>query len=155
MRDILEQYKETRRHCRKMAGKVAGAEDRTQWNAMGNHAEYVIRWLEKGREPGAMRGVERRAAYQREIPVDPHLFPFDKYMDCWVDGGGVVEKDFSMIIAARDLLTEKQWEAFEMYYAGMYSYGEIGDALGISKESAYYRVKGAKAKLEKYLTNAT
>lgn len=168
MQDLLEEYKETRRMCRRMQaeekewtdseewGVAASAEFRAKgWGEMASHADYVVRWLETGREPGTTRGIERRAAYQREIPVDPQMFPFDKYMDYWVDGDGVAEKDFSMIAAARELLTEKQWEAFEMYHAGMYTYEEIAEVLGISKPAAFYRVKSAKEKLGKHLTDAT
>lgn len=33
--------------------------------------EYIIEWLDTGKRPGNKRGIERRATYQRERPMDP------------------------------------------------------------------------------------
>lgn len=38
---------------------------------MISDVEYVIEWLETGRRPESKRGIERRAAYQREKLIDP------------------------------------------------------------------------------------
>ncbi|GEB35887.1 hypothetical protein [Brevibacillus parabrevis] len=37
---------------------------------MRGDVEWVIEWLESGRRPGNKRGIERRAAYQREKLMD-------------------------------------------------------------------------------------
>jgi len=42
-------------------------------NSWISNLQYVIQWLRTGRQPGTTRGVENRAAYQREIPMEPFL----------------------------------------------------------------------------------
>lgn len=37
-----------------------------------SNLNYTIQWIRTGRQPGTTRGIERRAAYDREIPVEPY-----------------------------------------------------------------------------------
>lgn len=45
-------------------------------NSWISNLQYVIQWLRTGRQPGTTRGVERRAVYEREIPVEPYLMQY-------------------------------------------------------------------------------
>lgn len=156
MRDLIEEYKETRWECRKMAGRAEGKEDKAQWNAMGNHADFVVRWLETGRQPGNVRGVERRAAYEREVLVDPTTFNFDYYLDPEEADEVIDEADeetldlffdeiFDEIL---DQLTEREREVWEMRKVGMMSQDEIAQIVGISRQRVSTLIKSAGRKIE-------
>ncbi|CAH8709759.1 Fis family transcriptional regulator [Paenibacillus thiaminolyticus] len=55
-----------------IAAEIATLEsDMSFLSSMISDREYDIEWMETGRRPGNKRGIERRAAYQRERPVDP------------------------------------------------------------------------------------
>lgn len=40
---------------------------------MASDLQYALEWLKTAKWPGNRRGVERRAAYQCMLPVDPQL----------------------------------------------------------------------------------
>lgn len=138
MRDILEQYKKTRRHCRKMAEKSETTEDRTQWNAMGNHADFVIQWLETGRQPGSMRGIERRSVYDRTILVDPtdeknQLLSYNPFDD--MPGEKTAEekeKEGALVDAILSSLTDRERDIYEMRHVRRMKRREIAEELGVT-----------------------
>lgn len=138
MRDLLEQYKETRRHCRKMAEKAETAEDKTHWNAMGSHADFVIRWLETGRQPGNMRGIERRSVYDRTILVDPTddtnlLLSYNPFDDMPGEKTAETrEAEAAMVGEILSCLTDREWEIYEMRHARRMKRREIAEELGVT-----------------------
>ncbi|WP_188433538.1 sigma-70 family RNA polymerase sigma factor [Kroppenstedtia guangzhouensis] len=175
LQDLLEQYKETRRYCRKMAEKTETGEDRTQWNGMRNHADFVIRWLETGREPGNMRGIERRAVYQREIPVDPHRFPLNpsdgnrrrchdgirrqvytgyeqaEWEDDREDREMAEEDEETIRLFLEEvlgILSDREREVWEMYHVGMMEQDEIAEVLGITQQRVSALFNRAERKME-------
>jgi len=48
------------------------------------------------------------------------------------------------------LLTERQQDIYEMYYAQDMSLGEIGEQLGISRQAVYDIIKRSSAQLEEF-----
>lgn len=41
-------------------------------NADLSNLKYAIEWMTLGHQPNHTRGIERRAAYEREVPVEPY-----------------------------------------------------------------------------------
>ncbi|MFV9509894.1 putative DNA-binding protein [Tepidibacillus sp. LV47] len=50
----------------------------------------------------------------------------------------------------QDLLTEKQRQYMELYFQDNYSFGEIAEAFGISRQAVYEHIKRAEQSLEEY-----
>lgn len=46
-------------------------EDKKIINSWISNLNYSIKWMEIGRQPNSMRGIERRSVYQNQILVDP------------------------------------------------------------------------------------
>ena len=115
---------------------------------MVSNLDYVIEWLETGRMLGNKRGVERLAAYQREIPTDL----IEKYMQpaphLEVDPNRWAELEHMEYILS--MLTERERECYEMYVGGQSTYREIGELLGINHKTAEENVKRAQAKIKTY-----
>jgi len=92
LRELLREYrltlKETRVLIAKLDKKITIAkrikdkkaqhilsrlqEDKKIINSWISNLQYSIEWLSTGRRPGATRGIENRAAYEREIPFEPY-----------------------------------------------------------------------------------
>jgi positive control factor len=72
MNNLIKEYKESLKITRKMYDNAV-EEDKKIIAGMISDLEFAIEWLETSRMPGNRRGIERRAAYQREKPFDPLL----------------------------------------------------------------------------------
>ena len=170
MQDLIQQYKESLRKVRK-AKEAANEVDRSILSGMEDGLRYAIQWMETGRMPGSRRGVERRAAYQREFPADPQRFPFDRFTayDPFADddyqivyGGSTMinvkaEKEIDPIddemigLFIDDILSclsEREREVFELRHVGGLAQDEIADALGVSQQRVSALLESADKKLE-------
>jgi RNA polymerase sigma-70 factor (ECF subfamily) len=97
---------------------------------------YVIEWLETGRRPGNRRGIERRAGYQREIPMDPSRLPAvsDRGAEPSSAGGMNEAARFRLEGALRGL-TERERSCYTLAHGESFSFAEIAAMLNISKSS--------------------
>lgn len=104
---------------------------------MISDCSYVIEWLETGRRPGNRRGIERRAAYQREIPTDPARLPVMVWVAEEADEPSPLEtelKQFRLEAALRGL-TARERECYVLAHGHGCTYAEIAELLQISKSS--------------------
>ncbi|MEK4494483.1 sigma factor-like helix-turn-helix DNA-binding protein [Ureibacillus sp. FSL W8-0352] len=111
---------------------------------------YSISWLKTGRQPGNTRGIERRAAYEREIPFDPYWIQLkkeDDYITC--EFNEEEESDFkqNLVIEMIKPLNQKEKEIFELA-ANDFSIREISNYLHIPKSTVSDTLKRCKRKIE-------
>lgn len=71
LQDLIQEYKDTRKSLLSAREQSEDKAERCIISEMISDCEFVIEWLKKGRRPGNIRGIERRAAYQREKLIDP------------------------------------------------------------------------------------
>ncbi|MES5869110.1 sigma-70 family RNA polymerase sigma factor [Bacillus cereus group sp. RP32] len=72
MRDLIIQYKETL--CRLENAKISAKEEEIKiLTSMISDVTYALEWMKNAKMPGNRRGMERRAAYQREKSYDSLL----------------------------------------------------------------------------------
>lgn len=169
MRDILQSYKETKSYTLKqkrvlekefvclekeMLGekkvslaRVRFVKDRLQkiehdieiLNAAISDATYVITWIQTGRMPGSIRGIERRAAYEREVSFESQWLDLLKDKNAVIhelpeEDESVQEMKSDLVNELKEYLTERQLEVFVMLGEGMEQL-DIAKALGISKQA--------------------
>ncbi|WP_413381436.1 peptidoglycan-binding protein [Alkalihalobacillus sp. 1P02AB] len=70
MKALIEEYKITLKQL-KNSREGLSSEQTEILSGMLSDLKYAIDWMSTGRSPQARRGIERKAAYQRERPVDP------------------------------------------------------------------------------------
>lgn len=126
---------------------------------LGN-LEYSLEWMETCRRPGNKRGIERRAAYQREKPMDPLIM--QRYIEHvgvetypWMDReqrDAVTMEERQRIEDALSVLTKKEKEAYLMVRGNCLSFAEAGRLLGIGKSTIQDRVERAERKLAAKVT---
>lgn len=119
-------------------------------NAAISSATYVITWISTGREPGTIRGIERRAAYEREVTFE------GKWLDSLIDQDAIIhdlprqddevrEMKKELVEDLKRYLTERQLEVFVMLGEGV-EQTEIAKILGVSKQTVNgIVVRGRKA----------
>lgn len=139
----------------KIAAEIAALEsDMSFLSAMISDREYDIEWMETGRRPGNKRGIERRAAYQRERPVDP--LKLQAYVSKSSSGGAVqaeriTDKERDRIEFALAQLSPRERECYEMTRGNGLSFAETGRILDIDKSTVQSNVKAAEEKLQHHI----
>lgn len=87
------------------------------------------------------------------VDIDRNLFPSLEIFDTGNTGNtGKTELNTFDFIRLSKLLTEKQREAFVLYYTG-HSMAAIAARLGVSKSTIQDRLKFARATLERFKEN--
>ncbi|MCD2456566.1 Fis family transcriptional regulator, partial [Staphylococcus aureus] len=87
--------------------------------------EYVTEWLEKGRQPGIRRAIDRRDVYQRLMIKDPRIIESFSSAMMFEPDGQVSEEDRDRIREALALLTDREKEMFLLHKVECFSYERI------------------------------
>lgn len=142
----LDNYKIALRIAHR-AYRRADPDDKKVISGMISDCEYAIEWLSSGRRPGNKRGIERRAAYQREKLVDP--LKMQAYMKNSTAGSPSNLSDWERykIQDALSRLTERERDCYVMAHGECFSFGQIANLLGISKGSVEEYIERAQRKI--------
>jgi positive control factor len=160
MEKLLKQYIETLKATKNLLEKAAD-EDKPIIRGMISDLEFAIEWMSTGRRPGNKRGIERRAAYQREKPFDPLLMQkFFRSSDPvykWDDHEKehvITEWDRQRIEDALSVLTKREREVYLMSRGYSLSYSEIANYLCISSSSVQTMIERAEKKIQKRINES-
>lgn len=148
MRDLLIAYKETRQGLQKLATS-APPEDESAINSMISDCTYVIEWLQSGRRPGARRGVDRRAAYDREVLISPEVLARRPTPS---PARRMEDNDYNRLLQVLAILSSRELTCFEMHHVGLWSEYEIADHLNISRDSVHEYLARAHEKIKNFIT---
>jgi len=163
MQDLLHGYKETRKGLNiayealrsyAEAGDEAAIAERQLIGEMRGEVNWVIEWLETGRRPGNKRGIERRAAYQREKLVDP--VRMQAYVSRATAGSPANLTDWqrNQIEDALCVLSDRERECYILAHGQGFSHEYIADLLGITKGSVDSYIVRAQEKITNRLQNS-
>jgi positive control factor len=155
LENLILSYKDNLSKAKKMI-KKASDRDKSLLNGMISDLQYTIEWMEKGRQPGNKRGIERLAAYQRERPFDPLLMQrFFRSRDetyAWEEAENesvISSAEQEMIEDALSVLTAKEREVYLMSRGHCLSYSQIANYLCISSSSVQTMIERAEKKIAK------
>lgn|GEM_PF-3290851 len=163
-RGFLSEMKELKLSYRKEYWKVRRALKKT--GEKGDHPDekllrdtlksltYAIMWMHTGREPGgSKRGIERRAAYQRNKMVDPLIM---QSMKSGANAGGpsnLSDWERFQLEEALRRLSPRERECYEMKHGQGFSHSYIAKLLKIDKDSVKEYVDRAQRKVTADLDN--
>lgn len=160
MEKLLKQYRESLRLAKKLLEK-ASDEDKKIIRGMISDLEFAIEWMTTGRRPGNRRGIERRAAYQREKPFDPLLmqkfFRSSEPTYEWDDHereSVITEWDQQRIEDALSVLTDREREVYLMSRGYCLTYSEIANYLCISSSSVQSMIERAENKIKRRINES-
>jgi positive control factor len=161
MEDLLKGYRSTLRYIEELK-KEAPEEDKALLGSMASDLEYAIEWMRTGRRPGNKRGIERRAAYQREKIVDPIVMQkFFKSIDTdpygWIDQKPIsiiTESEKERIEDALCILTELEKEMYLMSRGHCLSYAQIANYFKVSRSAVQGTVERAEKKISKRINSS-
>lgn len=171
MNDLLKEYKETRKKLRiyydqlrdeltpvgyrvpSKNGKIKtiyeGLDaERQGLGSMISDVEYVIEWLETGRRPGNRRGIERRAAYQREKLMDPVRMQAFASNSTAGSPCNLTEWQKFRLEEVLSNLSPRERECYELHYGMCFSFGKIAEMLNIKKGTVQSYIECAEKKIK-------
>ncbi|MEK3725309.1 sigma-70 family RNA polymerase sigma factor [Paenibacillus sp. FSL H8-0034] len=148
--DELKQAYRSTHHILLKAKEVAHPPEEQQLIAeMIADVNYAIEWMHTGKCPGNRRGIERRAAYQREKLVDP--FQMQIYMQqhnpVMDEPAAVTESQRLQIEQVLAGLSIRERECYELHHGMSYSLSEIAELLGVKKGTVQGYVQTANKKV--------
>jgi RNA polymerase sigma factor (sigma-70 family) len=149
MDELIKKYRESLKIVRQLQLRADKEEDIRLLGSMASDLQYSLDWLRSGRRPGNKRGIERRAAYQRERPIDPvHIQNFvanpAKEKPCTVS-----DWDRERIEDAISVLTEREKEIYLMARGQCLTYEQIAAYLFICKSTVQTTVERAEKKISR------
>lgn len=129
--------------------------EKSLYSSCKSDLDYAIFWMEHGHAPGATRGIERRAVYEREIAIDP--FKLQLYYSIkqpempWE----VSDHDYSildksekeLIEYALNSLTNNEREMYYLFVAKGMSQYKIADMLYVTRNTVKTTLSRAKRKI--------
>lgn len=136
------------------AYRRADADDKKVISGMVSDCEYVIEWLSTGRRPGNKRGIERRAAYQLEKPMDPLRMQAFASRSTAGSPSNLSDWEMFKLQDALSTLSPRERECYTLAHGECFSFGEIANMLGIQKGSVQYYVETAQNKISESLRNS-
>ncbi|SIQ41253.1 RNA polymerase sigma-70 factor, ECF subfamily [Bacillus cereus] len=158
MEELIKEYKEALKTI-KQAKEKAEEEELKIYSEMISDIEFALEWMQTARRPGNRRGIERRAAYQREKVYDPLLmqryfrsmddnsYEWDNYKKENVIG----EWERIQVEDALSVLTEREKEIYLMAKGYSLSYSKIANYLLIGRSSVQKMVERAEMKIAKQI----
>lgn len=163
MQDLLKEYKETRkglntayddRRTAAESGNEKAMAERQLLGEMRGEVEWVIEWMETGRHPGNKRGIERRAAYEREKLMDPVRMQAFVSRSTAGSPCNLTEWQRFQLEDALASLTERERECYVLTHGEGFSFDETARMLEITKSSVQTLVTRAQAKISDRVSNS-
>lgn len=146
-----DNYRRSRKMTRALHAKSADKAERRVLAEMVAECDYVIDWLETGRRPGSVRGVERAVRVQTWDPaiLDGYSSPNSRW---------VVERDkssrdltederFRIEEAMRDL-SERERQCYMLHVVDGMTFEEISRELHVGRSSVQTYIERAREKIE-------
>ncbi|WP_255298967.1 sigma-70 family RNA polymerase sigma factor [Bacillus cereus] len=139
----------------KIAKESASEEEQKILVDMISDLEFALTWMRTGRRENNSRGIERRAAYQRERAFDPllmqryfrstddNVYEWDNHLQEHTIG----EWEKIQLEDALSVLTEREKEVYLMSRGYCLPYSEIANYLIISRSTVQTMVERAEKKI--------
>jgi RNA polymerase sigma factor (sigma-70 family) len=153
VQDLKKSYNRSLRIVRQLHQRATSEQDKQILEGMAGDLQFALSWMRSGRRPGNRRGIERRAAYQRERPIDPLILQ-TYYANPSSGKCTVTESDRERIEDALSVLTDREKEMYLMAKAGILSYHQIAESLEIAKSTVQDTVERAEKKIEKRINES-
>ncbi|MGE6629845.1 sigma-70 family RNA polymerase sigma factor [Bacillus sp. NPDC077027] len=159
MQDLIIEYKRALKDTRKIYQPFKEKEDvhltdkekhdKKIIASMISDLEYVLEWLQSGREPGARRGLDRRSVYQRTMLANPQVLEAlsHEYTIIQDHQREVNEKDKRRIEDALSVLTEREKDVFFMHTTQGMSFNDIANMLEVKKGTVQKHMERARTKM--------
>lgn len=156
--NLLSEYKDGRRSLQKKKLKLGNNEkdrlDKTQINSMINDMSFVIKWLETGRNPDEMHGVNIKNIYRLRYLENMDLLP-DISQEFEREQLELTEEKKKILVQVFASLSDRERDCFILHVTQEMSMAEIAKELKISKSAVQIYINRAKDKINRIMKKAS
>lgn len=152
--ELIHQYKKHRNELQKQKAyldrnDLHDLEIIKSKNSMIRDMDYVLEWLETGRQPGTFKGAEKKNIYQRQYFASMDFIP--DIVEQLEEGPKqlYMTKEEKMILA--DIfasLSHRERQCYILHEARGVSMGKIAEEMGVSKGTVHEYIKRARKKVQ-------
>lgn len=147
---LINEYEQGRKSLVKLTEGLTDSEldksDKTQIISMIRDMTFCIDWLKTGREPGNLRGIDRRSVYQRRVLMDMELYPS---LEIAPNERELTNDEKQAIVDILVDLSLRERQCFILHNAYKMSMAAIGKELDISKSTVQTFLTRANKKINK------
>ena len=150
---LLKEYKQGRKDLKNMRDELTDSErdrlDKTQINSMIDSMTYSIDWMETGREPGNLRGVDKRDIYRIKQYSEMDIIPdITEQLRLEREPLYLNQEQRQTLILLFRKLSDRERQCFIMYEAEQLSMQQIANRLGIKKSTVQQYIERAREKVK-------
>ncbi|MED1664536.1 sigma factor-like helix-turn-helix DNA-binding protein [Brevibacillus laterosporus] len=160
MQDLLREYEYTKMQLedkRRLLKKENTSKDEINvsdielFGEMISSVDFIIEWIKTGKRPGKKRGIERRAAYEREILVDP--ITIQSYVNNGVAGSpaNITDSQRKELEEALSILSKREKECYTLAHGRGFTQYEVANLLLISRGTVDKYIRRAQEKISRHL----
>ncbi|GIP35502.1 sigma-70 family RNA polymerase sigma factor [Paenibacillus sp. J2TS4] len=151
MEELKKSYQGTYRIIQQAHQNSQHAGEKKLLSEMLSDCLFVIEWIGSGRPPGNRRGIERRAAYQREKLVDPISMQAYVHKSTAGSPANLTDGQRAKLKTALSKLSDRERDCYVMAHGECFSYSEIAAMLQITKGSVAQYISRAQKKISQQI----
>lgn len=152
--EMILQYKKNREELIKKRNRLNKANpqdklDLTQYNSMIEEMEFVLQWLETGRDPNNYRGADKRGIYQHRAFISMDFIP--DITEQLEEGPKHLYMSPEEKIIMADIfaaLSFRERHCYVLHVGRQISVANIAKGLGVGKSTAQSYIERAKKKIK-------
>lgn len=145
--DLIPAYRATRKALNQLRTQAQEKADKELLGGMLSDVEYTLEWLETGRRPGQIRGVERR--YERSWDpawINEYRSASGRYTIS--SGRELTDDEQQRIDDAMCMLTDREKECFIMHMVFGMTFAQIAVELHVGRSTVQTHIERARSKIE-------
>lgn len=151
--ELITEYEQGRKTLYEMKDNLGDSEidklDKTQINSMIDSMTYSIDWMETGREPGNLRGVDKRDIYRIKQYSEMDIIPdITEQLRLEREPLCLNQEQRQALILLFRKLSDRERQCFIMYEAEQLSMQQIANRLGIKKSTVQQYIERAREKVK-------
>lgn len=125
-------------------------------SSMISELQWIIDWLDHGRQPGIRRAIDRRDAYKKMLIKDPRLIEAlpNENSIMQEPEGEISDWDKQRIEDALSVLTKREKEIYILHYVQLYSLQEIANIIEVKKGTVQSYIKRAERKMKRRMNES-
>ncbi|MDE3837920.1 RNA polymerase subunit sigma-70 [Bacillus methanolicus] len=156
--DLLIEYRKGKKQLNKLKNSLdqkdpAIKEDIKIINSMASDMDFVIEWLETGRQPGLRRGVDKRKIYQIKYLENMDLIPdISEQLEPRNKQLYLSESQKRILLNIFSSFSLRERQCYILYAAQGLSMAEIAEELGIKKRTVQQYIERARKKIKERIS---
>ncbi|WP_078379146.1 sigma-70 family RNA polymerase sigma factor [Sutcliffiella halmapala] len=152
---LIQEYSDGKKDLKNLRNKLynnnpESETDRKLISDMIDDTEFVIQWLETGRQPGLMRGVDKRSIYQKRYLESMDILPdiTDQLDDINDRKLYIPQEQKKALISILSSFSLRERQCYILHVAQGMSMQEIADEFGLKKRTVQQYIERARKKVE-------